>query len=158
MKPKKSWREKLLDSKGLPKVGRVTGKMSKRWGEGLMVVPAPFEVDALMKQVPRGRVVTIQELRTTLAKNHRANFACPITTGIFSWIAAHAAGEAESQGAKRITPFWRTLKTGGELNPKYPGGIEKISKRLRAEGHSLVAKCKRTFVADFEKKIFTGLE
>lgn len=123
-----------------------------------MVIPAPMEVDALMKQVPRGRVVTIQELRAVLARNHQAQFACPVTTGIFSWIAAHAAGEAESQGAKRITPFWRTLRTGGEVNPKYPGGIEKISKRLRAEGHSLVLKGKRTFVADYEKKIFTGLQ
>ena len=122
-----------------------------------MVIPAPIEVDALMKQVPRGRVVTIQELRATLARNHQAQFACPVTTGIFSWIAAHAAGEAETQGAKRVTPFWRTLKTGGEVNPKYPGGIEKIAKRLRAEGHSLVLKGKRTFVTDYEKKIFTGL-
>jgi alkylated DNA nucleotide flippase Atl1 len=158
MKPKKSWREKLLDDKGLPKVSRVTGRLSKRWGEGLMVIPAPLEVDALMKQVPRGRVVTIQELRATLARNHQAQFACPVTTGIFSWIAAHAAGEAEAEGTKRVTPFWRTLKTGGEVNPKYPGGIEKISKRLRAEGHSLVLKGKRTFVADYEKKIFTGLK
>jgi hypothetical protein len=158
MKPKKSWREKLLDNKGLPKVSRVTGRLSKRWGEGLMVIPAPLEVDALMKQVPRGRVVTIQELRATLARNHQAQFACPVTTGIFSWIAAHAAGEAEAQGAKRITPFWRTLKTGGEVNPKYPGGIEKIAKRLRAEGHSLITRGKRTFVADYEKRIFTGLQ
>jgi len=131
-KARKSWREKLADSKGLPKVGPVTGKMTLRWGTGKMVIPAPLEVDALMKQVPKGRVVTINELRAFLAARHRANFACPITTGIFSWIAAHAAAEAEAEGAKRITPYWRTLKTGGEINPKYPGGVEEISKRLRA--------------------------
>jgi len=158
MKAKKSWREKLADSKGLPKVGKVTGKMGKRWGEGTMVIPAPLEVDALMKQVPRGRIVTIGELRTTLARNHKVDFACPITTGIFSWIAAHAAAEAETEGARHITPFWRTLKTGGELNPKYPGGIEHISKKLRAEGHKIVSKGKKTFVAGYETKIFTGLQ
>jgi len=32
-KQKKSWREKLVDDKGLPKVGTVTGKLSKHWGE-----------------------------------------------------------------------------------------------------------------------------
>src|SRR6516164_3361969 len=100
MKTKKSWREKLADSKGLPKVGEVTGKMSKRWGEGRMVIPAPFEVDALMKQVPKGRLVTINELRAALAIKHQADFACPMTTGIFSWIAAHAAVEAAAHGAK----------------------------------------------------------
>lgn len=157
MKAKKSWREKLADSKGLPRVGKVTGKMSQRWGDGIMVVPAPLEVDALMKQVPRGRLVTITELRATLAKKHKADFACPITTGIFSWIAAHASAEAEAAGAKKVTPFWRTLKTGGEVNPKYPGGIEQVAKRLRAEGHKLVARGKRTFAAEHEKKVFTGL-
>lgn len=158
MKPKKSWQEKLMDSKGLPKVARVTGRMSRRWGEGIMVIPAPVEVDALMKQVPRGRVITTNELRTALAKNHKVNFACPMTTGIFSWIAAHAAAEAQTEGAKKITPFWRTLKIGGEINPKYPGGVEEISKHLRAEGHKIISRGKKTFVADHEKKLFTKLQ
>lgn len=156
-KAKKSWREKLGDDKDLPKVGVATGKYSQHWGVGRFVIPAPREVDALMKQVPKGRVVTINELRAALAKNHQADFACPITTGIFLWIAAHAAAEAEAAGAKRITPFWRTLKTGGEINPKYPGGAVAIARRLRAEGHRIVAKGKRTLVADFEKKLFVKL-
>src|SRR5437660_4026113 len=135
MKKRKSGQEKLTGSKGLPKVGEVTGKMSKRCGGGTMVIPAPLEVDALMKQVPKGRVVTINDLRAALAAKHRVNFACPITTGIFSWIAAHAAAETEAEGAKRITPYWRTLKNGGELNPKYPGGVAALARRLRVEGH-----------------------
>jgi hypothetical protein len=109
-----------------------------------------------MKQVPKGCVVTINELRNALAKKHKTDFTCPITTGIFWWIAAHAAAEAEAEGAKRITPFWRTLKTGGELNPKYPGGVEVIAKRLRAEGHKIISKGKRTLVVDYEKKLFAG--
>src|SRR5690242_8421188 len=137
MKTKKSWREKLADSKGLPKVAEVTGKMSRRWGEGTMVIPAPLEVDSLMKQVPKGKVATINELRAVLAKRHQVTFACPMTTGIFSWIAANAAEESAHAGAKRVTPYWRTLKSGGELNPKYPGGIEAVAKRLQAEGHKL---------------------
>jgi hypothetical protein len=154
MRPKKSWREKLADSKGLPKVGDVTGKMAKRWGRGKMVIPAPLEVDSLMKQVPRGRLVTINELRAALATRHKASFACPLTTGIFAWIAAHAAAEAKRDGAKRITPYWRTLKNGGELNPKYPGGVQRVAKRLKAEGHQVVRKGKRLFVADYEKALF----
>lgn len=153
MKRKKSWREKLADDKGLPKVGKVTGKMSQRWGTGTMVIPAPREVDALMKQVPKGRVVTINELRAALAKKHKADFACPITTGIFSWIAAHAAAEAAAEGAKRVTPYWRTLKAGGEVNPKYPGGVDALAKRLRLEGHKIVNKGKRMLVADYEAKL-----
>ncbi len=157
MKKKKSWREKLADDKGLPRVGPVTDKLTRRWGTGTMVIPAPREVDALMRQVSKGRLVTINELRAALARKHKADFACPITTGIFSWIAAHAAAEAETEGVKRITPYWRTLKTGGEVNPKYPGGAAALSKRLRAEGHKLVSKGKQLLVADYEKKLLGKL-
>lgn len=157
MKTKKSWREKLADNKGLPKVAGITGAMSKRWGTGRMVIPAPLEVDGLMRQVPKGRLATINELRAVLAVRHRASLACPITTGIFSWIAAHAAAEAAAEGAKRITPYWRILKTGGEINPKYPGGVKGISRRLRAEGHQVIQKGKRFLVRDYQRALFTHL-
>jgi hypothetical protein len=85
---------------------------------------------------------------------HKVTFACPITTGIFSWIAAHAADEAAAEGAKKVTPYWRTLKTGGELNPKYPGGAAGLARRLRAEGHKIVHKGKRFVVADYQKALF----
>ena len=153
MRTRKSWRQKLADNKGLPKVGRVSGKMSKRWGSGTMVIPAPLEVDAIMKQVPKRKLITINEIRTRLAQQHRADFACPITTGIFAWIAAHAAEEDAAGGKKRVTPYWRTLKNGGELNPKYPGGIASLKRKLKAEGHRLIARGKRTFVADYEGRL-----
>ena len=151
VKPKKSWREKLADDKGLPKIRRVEGGMTRRWGEGRMVIPAPREVDALMRRVPRGKVTTINELRAALARKHGVDFTCPITTGIFSWIAANAAAEDSTRGRKRITPYWRTLKAGGELNPKYPGGIEGLRKQLRAEGHKIVKRGKKVFVAEAKR-------
>jgi hypothetical protein len=149
-KNRKSWKAKLADSKGLPKIGRVEGKMTKRWGEGTMVIPAPLEVDAAMKKVGRGKLTTIDAIRGALAKKHDVTIACPMTTGIFAWIAAHAADEAEQEGRARITPYWRTLKAGGELNPKYPGGIKNLRSRLAAEGHRVVKKGSRYFVADVE--------
>ena len=75
-------------------------------------------------------------------------------TGIFAWIAAHAAEGAASAGKTRITPYWRTLKSGGELNAKYPGGVEQLKLQLEAEGHRVIAKGKRFFVADYEKRLF----
>src|SRR5690242_19131393 len=148
---RKSWREKLADNKGFPKVCKIDATKSKRWGTGTFVIPAPMEVDELMRRVPKGRLTTIDELRRILARRHGATIACPITTGIFAWIAAHAAAEAAAAGKKRITPYWRTLRSGGELNPKYPGGIANLTKQLCREKHSVIQKGKHFFVADFEK-------
>ena len=127
-----SWRAKLADSKDLPRVEKITGKLSTRWGTGTFVIPAPLEVDALMRRVRKGKVTTINDIRAALARAHRTTIACPITTGIFAGIAARAAAEDAAEGKKRITPYWRTLKVGGELNPKYPGGVEAQRGRLEA--------------------------
>ena len=155
MKKKKTWQEKLNDSKDLPKVEKIDEKKSKRWGTGTFVIPAPLEVDEIMRKVPKGKLITINEIRELLANKHKTTIACPITTGIFSWIAAHAADEQENEGKKRITPYWRTLKTGGILNEKYPGGLENLKKRLEAEGHKVIPKgrSKHFMVEGFEKKL-----
>ena len=150
---RKSWREKLEDDKDFPRVFGISPKQSQRWGTGTCVIPAPREVDELMRRVGKGKLTTIDQLRTALARRHGATIACPITTGIFAWIAAQAAAEAEGEGKKRNTPFWRTLKSGGELNPKYPGGIAELKKRLVAEGHTLRARGKRLVVVGFEKRL-----
>ncbi len=132
---RKSWQGKLEDSKGLPKVETITDKQSKRWGTGTIVIPAPKEVDKIMKKVPKGKLITINQIREILARKHNTTICCPITAGIFAWISAHAADEAASEGKKNITPYWRTLKSGGELNEKYPGGVEKQAALLKEEGH-----------------------
>lgn len=152
-KVKKSWQEKLADSKDLPKVETITGRMRQKWGAGTVVIPTPLEVDAAMRKVRKGRLITINELREYFAAQHGATIGCPMTTGIFAWIAAHAADEAEQQGRRRITPYWRTLKSGGELNAKYPGGIDKLRTRLEAEGHRVIQKGRRYFVADYAQSL-----
>ncbi len=155
MPKRKTWREKLADRKDLPKVVPVTGTLSRRWGTGTVAIPAPSDVDAIMRQVPRGRLITINEIRALVANEHGATIGCPITTGIFAWIAAHAAEEAAAAGESEITPYWRTLKSGCELNPKYPGGVAALKDRLEAEGHRVVAKGKRFVVAGYEDRLMT---
>ena len=154
-KTRKSWQEKLANSKGLPRVVEITDKMSKRWGTGTVVIPAPREVDELMGQVPRGKLITINQIREIVAKKHGASIGCPITTGIFVGIAARAAEEAAAEGKINTTPYWRTLKSKGELNEKYPGGVEAQAACLREEGHTIEpAKGKKPpKVKDFEKAL-----
>lgn len=155
MPKKKSWSEKLRDSRDLPRVEKISDKMSKRWGTGSVVIPAPLEVDELMKRVPEGKVITIGEIRAALAKKHGATIGCPLTTGIFAWVAANAAGEDREKGVKNVTPYWRTLKTGGVINSKYPGGAELQRKLLERESHKIAVKGKKFIVVDYEKSLAT---
>jgi alkylated DNA nucleotide flippase Atl1 len=134
-------------------VEKITDAMSKRWGTGTVVIPAPIEVDEMMRKIPMGKLVTINEIRVALAKKHNATIGCPMTTGIFAWVAAHAAEEQRLKGEKDITPYWRTLKTGGLLNEKYPGGIEAQKKLLESEGHSVIQKGKKYVVLNYEKSL-----
>ncbi|MFC1939485.1 hypothetical protein ACFLXO_02210 [Chloroflexota bacterium] len=73
-KAKKSWQEKLADSKDLPKVVEINESMSKRWGTGTVCIPAPIEVDEIMRQVPTGKLTTINQIREIVAKRHGATF------------------------------------------------------------------------------------
>lgn len=151
MPKKKDWVSKLKDSKGLPKVVKITGKMSKRWGKGTVAIPSPMEINNIMKKVPKGKLITINEIRQIVARKHKAAIGCPMTSGIFAWIAAHAAEQEKRAGKKEVTPWWRTLKTGGILNEKYPGGVANQKKLLEKEGHKVIKKGKTYRVGDYEK-------
>jgi alkylated DNA nucleotide flippase Atl1 len=153
MPHRKTFREKLADHPELPRVERIPKGMQKTWGVGTIVIPSPRDVDSLMRGVPKGKLLTINLIRDTLAKRHGATIACPIATGIHARIAAGAAGEAEAEGRKRVTPYWRTLKADGEVNEKYPGGLAGQRRRLESEGHVVVARGRRLFVRDFERAL-----
>ena len=153
---RKSFNEKLNTSNGLPKVEFIgmDNKMARRMGSGHMVIAAPLEYDEVMRQIPQGRLITSDQIRSYLAAKHHADFTCQLTAGIFINIAANASQERENEGKKNITPYWRTLKKGGELNEKYPGGIEQQKMLLEMEGHEVVQKGKRYFVKDYERSLF----
>ena len=148
---KKTAREKLFDSKDLPKIEKIKPNQEKLWGKGTIVIPAPVEVDEIMKEIPKGKLITINKIREKLAKKHKTNIACPICTGIFASISANAAEEEKAEGKREITPYWRTLRSEGELNEKYPGGIESQAKHLKEEGYIIESKGKKVRVKDFEK-------
>lgn len=151
MARKKTWQEKLHDDKDLPKVVSLKNTGRIHWKAGTMAIPSPQEVNDFMVAVPKGRLITTNEIRAYIAHKHHADIGCPLTCGIFTWIAAHAAEEAALEGQANITPYWRTLKSKGELNPKFPGGIDNQKMRLEAEGHKVVQKGKKYVVENYEK-------
>jgi hypothetical protein len=150
---KPSWQEKLEDCKDFPKVEPIPSRMTKNRGTGTLVIPAPIEVDQLMRKVPIGKLTTINDIRIALAKKHHATIGCPLTTGIFASIAAHAAEDKRQQGKADLTPYWRTLKTGGLINEKYPGGFDLQKFLLESEGHLVIQRCNKFYVKDYLKDL-----
>ena len=119
-----------------------------------MYFAPPAAYDALMKRIPRGKIITVGALREHLAKENNADFTDPITAGIFVSIAAWASYQRSGDE----TPYWRTLKANGELNAKYPGGVEAQKEMLEKEGHTVIQKGRtniRYYVRDYEKALFT---
>ncbi len=155
-KKRKSWKEKLEDSKNFPKIlefdpkfpcGRALEKMGAKPGDSVVLAP-PLEVNEIMKKVPKRKLITLNEICMKLAKRHKTKYCCTLTTGIFVMTAANATEETKSD-----VPYWRTIKNTGELNQKYPGGAERHKKLLEKEGHTVIKRGKRYYVKDFEEKL-----
>ena len=151
---KKDFNAMLADSRDMPRIQIVTDeKTIQKYGGSRMYFAPPAAYDEVMKKVPFGKVVTAGDIREYFARANDADFTEPITAGIFVSIAAWASHQRDTDK----TPYWRTLKAGGELNPKYPGGITSQKQMLEAEGHRIIQKGRkniRYYVADYEKAVF----
>ena len=151
---RKDFNAMLRRDNGMPKIQIVTDQATiQKYGGERMYFAPPIAYDALMRAVPRGKVITLGEIRAHLARQNGADFTDPFTAGIFVSIAAWAS----AQRAGDETPYWRTLKAGGELNPKYPGGVQAQRERLEAEGHTVLRKGRkhlRYYVKDYQEVLF----
>ncbi|MBZ5533841.1 MAG: MGMT family protein [Acidobacteriia bacterium] len=148
------WRQKL-EREQEPKIIKIPARMAAKLGKGTMVIPKPLDVDGLIRRVPKGKLVTVLQLREELARKSKVDVACPLTTGIFVRIVAEAAAEEQRAGKKAVAPYWRVLSSEGRLNPKFPGGIPLQRRKLAEEGHSVskIQGKKSPAVQDFEKRL-----
>lgn len=151
---KKDFNAMLRDSKDMPKIQIITDRKSiEKYGGDRMYFAPPMDYDAAMRRVPYGKLTTVGDIRAWFAKQSGADFTEPITAGIFVSIAAWAS----YQRGEDETPWWRTLKANGELNPKYPGGAEAQKEKLEAEGHTVIRKGRtkiKYVVKDYEESLF----
>lgn len=151
---KKDFNAMLQRDNGMPKIQIVSDEATiKKYGGEKMYFAPPKDYDSIMKQIPMGKVITVKAIREYFAKKNKADFTDPITAGIFVSIAAWAS----YQRNENLTPYWRTLKVNGELNPKYPGGVEAQKEKLEEEGHTVIQKGRthiRYYVKDYEFSLF----
>lgn len=151
---RKDFNAMLNDSKDMPKFQTITDiKSIQKYGGDKMYFAPPIEYDKVMKLVPYGKVTTVGSIREYFAKLSGADFTEPITAGIFTSIVAWAS----YQRSENETPYWRTLKANGELNSKYPGGVEEQRKKLESEGHTIIQKGRsnnKYYVQNYENALF----
>lgn len=144
----------LYKETDMPKVQIITDEAAiRKYGGEKMFFAPPLAYDEIMKIIPFGKVITVGAIRAYLAKKNHADFTDPMTAGIFVSIAAWASWQRSADK----TPYWRTLKANGELNAKYPGGIEVQREKLIAEGHTILQKGHkniRYYVKDYENALF----
>jgi alkylated DNA nucleotide flippase Atl1 len=154
MKTRKSWKEKFeVAVPGLPKVVDVPPTWQKRMGGKRILVPTPKLVDAVIRKVPKGKLITAGQIRAKLAKDFKADSTCPMTLGIFLRIISEYMEEQRNQGQSNISPYWRVIKDDGKLNNKYSGGIASHAKLLRRESFRITGEAENLRVADFEKSL-----
>lgn len=151
---KKDFNEMLHKENGMPRIQIITDEASiKKYGGDRMYFAPPITYDEIMKMIPYGKLITVGEIREYLAQKNHADFTDPITAGIFVSIAAWAS----FQRKENETPYWRTLKANGELNAKYPGGVEAQKEKLESEGHIVIQRGRtniRYYVLDYKKALF----
>lgn len=159
---RKTWQEKLSDNENYPKVlilekvfpcYNAVHSMGAEVGDPIVLVN-PSEVVALMKKVPYGRLTTIIEICKSLAKAHGVKGCCSLTAGIFTMTAANAAEEAKVENKDLGIPYWRTLKSDGYLNEKYPGGAEAHKALLEQEGFTVIQRGKKYRVENYQDYLF----
>lgn len=150
---KKDFNTMMNNNKDMPKTQIITDeKTIKKYGGTKMFFAPPIYYNELMKKVPKGKLITVSMIRDYLAKENNADFTDPMTAGIFVNIVAWASFQRNID----ITPYWRTLKSDGELNTKYPGSIELQKRLLEEEGHTIISKGTKNikyYVKDFENSL-----
>jgi len=98
------------------------------------------------------KLITTKVITQKLSARYKADYTCPLTTGIFVGIIANNSEEELASGKKRITPYWRVIKPRGLLYDKYLGKILPQKNRLQHEGFQFEKiKGNAEKVKDFEK-------
>jgi len=132
---RKTWQEKMLGTKEW-KVEKTDKDFADMPAGSMMLVATPVIVEDYIRNIPKGKSTTLQQMRKDLAAEYNAEYTCPITAGIFLRIVAEAAYEQMMQGKpfKSIAPFWRMIDEKSPTAKKLSFGTEFLKKERKKEG------------------------
>jgi alkylated DNA nucleotide flippase Atl1 len=118
----------------------------RRFGcSGKMLKPSRASVEALVRRIPPGKVLTTSLLRKGLAESRNAQMTCPFLT--------KRALMAIAQDAETTAPFWRVVMGSGELIAAYPGGVTQQALHLRSEGVTIADKASKNRVVNLRDRL-----
>ncbi|MCU0418027.1 MAG: hypothetical protein MUC38_00085 [Cyclobacteriaceae bacterium] len=136
LRPKKSWTDKVNDPTKSFIVKKLDNGFADMPAGAKMLIATPKIVDDYVRDIPKGKSVTLKTLRSDLAREYRAEYTCPVTTGIFLRLVSEAAHEQLTQGKPlgNVAPFWRVVGPQSALNKKLSFGESFVKKQRKAEG------------------------
>jgi hypothetical protein len=138
MKPAKgkTWTDKVNDETKTLVVKKIDKSFADIPANSTMLIATPKIIDEYVRQIPKGKSVTVQTMRNDLANEYNAEYTCPVTSGIFLRIVAEAAHEQLSSGkaATKVAPFWRVADEKSSLNKKLSFGPDFVRHQRKKEG------------------------
>ena len=95
-----------------------------------LFIGTPQIVARYLERIPFGETVSMAKLRNQIARRHRCDAMCPVSTAIFLRIVADWAVEELDAGVPpdKVVPFWRAI-----------GPDDKIAKRIAIDSQRLAA-------------------
>jgi hypothetical protein len=86
----------------------------------ILFVATPDIVAKYIRKIPSGTIRPVEWVRRDLAKRHKADATCPVSTSIFlRMVAQQALSElAEGKSRDEVTPFWRVVEPGSPIAKK----------------------------------------
>jgi hypothetical protein len=132
----KTWTEKMNDSSKAAVVKKTDKPFADIPAGGKMLIATPKIIDAYIRQIPKGKSVSLLTMRQDLALEFNAEYTCPVTTGIFLRIVSESAHEQWKAGKTigRVTPFWRVVDPASALNKKLSFGETFVKTHRKKEG------------------------
>jgi hypothetical protein len=103
----------------------------------LCLLPSARLVDDFIRAIPKGKAVSLLDMRSMLARRHKAAGTCPVHLGYHLRTVAEAACEARDRGVplRSMTPVWRVLDADAPTLKKLsPRNAAWINERRAKEG------------------------
>lgn len=128
------WRARIAKAKPAHVVTTESDFAGIRAGSRLLIA-SPEIIARYLVAIPAGETRTIVRLRNELARRHKADATCPVTTAIYLRVLAEAAWQELSAGAPRdaVVPFWRVIEPGSPIAKRLSCGSAVIERERALE-------------------------